>query len=270
MKTAAANGPREADSIRLARFLASCGLASRRASEELIRAGHIRVNGETVLTPACSVIAGRDRVDYRGVAVVQQPPVWLLLNKPPGYTCSARDEHAAKLIFELIPTRFGRLFTVGRLDRDSEGLIILTNDGDLAQALSHPSQRVPKAYFVEAQGTLGPGGLARLRRGITDAGEFLRPTEVALHSVVGERTCLRFVLEDGRKREVRRLCAAVGLGVVLLRRERLGPLVLENLGLGQWRPLDATELAALRRLVNGPAGGQAAAQAIRSCSRSAD
>lgn len=270
MKTPAASGARETDSVRLARFLASCGVASRRACEELIQTGLIRVNGETVLTPAFTVVPGRDRVDCRGVAVVQQPPVWLVLNKPPGYTCSARDEHAAKLIFELIPARFGRLFTVGRLDRDSEGLIVLTNDGDLAQGLAHPSKRVPKAYYVEAQGTLGPGGLAKLRHGITDAGEFLRPTEVALQGVADDRTCLRFVLQDGRKREVRRLCAAVGLGVVLLRRERLGPLVLGDLSLGQWRTLDATELAALRRIVGTPAGGQEASHAIRSCSRSAD
>ena len=246
---------REVGSVRLARYLASAGVASRRACEELIRAGLVRVNGQTVSTPAFTVAPGRDQVDYRGAAVVPRPPVWLVLNKPPGYTCSARDEHAEKLIFELIPAHFGRLFSVGRLDRESEGLIVLTNDGDLAQDLAHPSRQVRKTYYVETRGTLSPAGLARLRQGITDAAEFLRPLTVTLLSAVGARTCLRFVLVDGRKREVRRLCAAVGLEVLLLRRERLGPLHLGTLRPGQWRALDAPEIEALRRVDTAAARG---------------
>jgi 23S rRNA pseudouridine2605 synthase len=247
MNAPADNRVHAVGSVRLARFLASCGVASRRACEELIRAGHIRVNGETVSTPAFTVLPERDRVDCRGVAVLPQSPVWLLLNKPPGYTCSARDDHAAKLIFELVPAHLGRLFSVGRLDRDSEGLIVLTNDGDLAQSLAHPSREVRKTYYVEASGALRPAGLASLRQGITDAGEFLRPLAVTLEDVTGNRTRLRFVLQDGRKREVRRLCAAVGLQVRLLRREMLGPLRLGTLPLGHWRTLEAAEIEALRQ-----------------------
>jgi pseudouridine synthase len=233
--------------VRLARFMAACGVASRRACEELIRAGLVRVNDTPVLTPACTVVPGRDHIEYRGATLEQQPAIWLLLNKPTGYTCSAHDEHAAKLIFELIPAHFGRLFSVGRLDRDSEGLIVLTNDGDLAQALAHPSRRVPKTYYVEARGRLGAAGLARLRQGITDAGEFLRPLTVTPQADAAGLTCLRLVLEDGRKREVRRLCAAVGLTVVRLRRERLGPLCLGSLPAGQFRRLEPAELTALRQ-----------------------
>jgi pseudouridine synthase len=247
---------RPAGSVRLARFLASCGVASRRACEELIRAGHIQVNGAAVSTPAFTVVPGRDRVHCRGAAVLPQSPVWLLLNKPPGYTCSARDEHAERLVFELVPAPLGRLFSVGRLDRDSEGLLVLTNDGDLAQDLAHPSRQVRKTYYVEARGALGAAGLARLRRGFTDAGEFLRPLAVTLLSVDGDQTCLRFTLQDGRKREIRRLCAAVGLEVLRLRRETLGPLRLGALPLGQWRPLDPTELEALRRAGASAADGR--------------
>jgi 23S rRNA pseudouridine2605 synthase len=237
---------RPAGSIRLARFLASCGVASRRACEELIQRGLVRVNGAIVSTPATSVVPGDDRVDCRGVPVQPQAPVWLLLNKPAGYTCSARDAHAARLVFELLPAHLGRLFSVGRLDRDSEGLLVLTNDGDLAQRLAHPSRQVRKTYLVEAQGALSRAALAGLRQGITDAGEFLRPLTVALERAHGDQVCLRFVLQEGRKREVRRLCAAVGLKVLRLRRTMLGPLCLGQLRPGEWRHLDAAEIAALR------------------------
>jgi 23S rRNA pseudouridine2605 synthase len=232
--------------VRLARYLAACGVASRRASEELIRAGLVQVNGIVVETPATTVTPGRDQVLCRGLPAVCQGTASVLLNKPPGVTCSARDAHARKLVGDLVPAHLGRLFTVGRLDRDSEGLILLTNDGDLAQRLAHPSNGVERTYEVTVHGDVGEAVLERLRQGIEDAGEFLRPLELTVAQRSREGCVLRFVLGSGRKREVRRLCRAAGLAVVVLRRVQFGPLRLGTLRPGEWRPLTPPELAALR------------------------
>lgn len=137
----------EKKGMRLAKFLASAGIASRRNCEELIIQGNVCVNGEAVLTPAFNVNPEYDEVTFQGKkvsAVSDGEYVYLLLYKPEGYTCSAKDVHAKKLVYDLIPKKFGRLFSVGRLDRNSEGLLILTNDGDFAQRMTHPSHQVPK------------------------------------------------------------------------------------------------------------------------------
>ncbi len=233
--------------VRLARFLAAGGLASRRACEDIIRAGRVSVNGQTVTTPACTVVPDRDRVLCDGHAVCPQKAVCLLLNKPVGYTCSARDDHAERLVYELVPKHLGRLFSVGRLDRDSEGLILLTNDGDLAQRLAHPSGGIRKVYHVDVRGRVDAETLDALRRGIVDDGEFLKPISVTLRRPVGGRVGLAMTLQEGRKREVRRLCAAQGLAVLRLRRVAFGPLRLGNLPAGAWRELTAREQADLRR-----------------------
>lgn len=233
--------------MRLARYLAGCGVASRRACEGLIRAGLVSVNGTVVASPAVSVLPDRDQVCYRGRRVLPQAPVCLALNKPAGYTCSARDAHAERLVYELVPRRLGRLFTVGRLDRDSEGLILLTNDGDLAQHLAHPSRGIRKTYHVDVQGRLAGGCLTRLRDGVFDDGDTLRPVTVGVLEAGPERSVLRLVLQEGRKREIRRLCAAVGLRVLRLRRVAFGPLQLGGLASGAWRELTPSEIAALRR-----------------------
>jgi 23S rRNA pseudouridine2605 synthase len=153
---------------------------------------------------------------------------------------------------DLVPAQFGRLFTVGRLDRDSEGLILLTNDGALAQRLAHPTGAVERTYHVEVRGTVGEGVLGRLRGGIEDAGEFLRPLAVTVAQRSRDGAVLRFVLRTGRKREVRRLCRAAGLAVLVLRRVQFGPLCLGDLQPGQWRELSSAELAALRGAAGSP------------------
>ncbi len=232
--------------VRLARYLASCGVASRRACEDLIRSGAVRVNGVAVTSPATTVVPGQDQVSCGGVAAVPRDPIYVLLNKPAGVTCSARDPHAGRLVRDLVPAHLGRLFTVGRLDRDSEGLVLLTNDGALAQGLAHPSNGVERAYEVEVEGPAGARTLDRLRQGVWDEGEFLRPVRVEALRAGSRGRLLRVVLTTGRKREVRRLCRAVGLEVVALRRVRFGPLRLGTLPAGRWRFLTPAEMAALR------------------------
>ncbi|MBN2449018.1 MAG: rRNA pseudouridine synthase [Lentisphaeria bacterium] len=248
-----ADGP--AVRVRLARYLACCGVGSRRRCEELIRGGVVELNGVRVDDPAVSVDPVADRVACGGRAVRPAAPLWLLLNKPPGYTCSARDAHAQRLVYELLPPDCGRLFSVGRLDRDSEGLLLLTNDGALAQQLTHPSMGVEKRYEVHVRGVCGPDVLRRLRRGVVDQGETLRPLGVTVLRRFEGGAVLCFALVEGRKREIRRLCAAVGLAVVRLRRTVFGPLRLGPLPSGRWRALGEAEVEALRGCV-GSGGGR--------------
>jgi 23S rRNA pseudouridine2605 synthase len=232
--------------MRIARYLAAAGLGSRRACEDLVRSGAVTVNGERLDSPARNVVPGEDRICVRGRPVMPEKLVHLALNKPPGYTCSSRDSHADHLVHELVPTRLGRLFTVGRLDRDSEGLILLTNDGDFSQAVSHPSCEIEKIYQVDCRGEFTSTARERLLAGVQDEGEFLRPRDVILLEQKGGHCRLEFRLGEGRKREVRRLCRAVGLRVERLIRQSIGPLHLGNLASGAWRELSPAEVAALR------------------------
>lgn len=233
--------------MRLAKFLAASGIASRRRCEELILEGRVQVNGEAVLTPALNIDPSTDIVFYEGRVVGVEKKTYLLLHKPMGYTCSASDMHAKKLVFELIPKRFGRLFTVGRLDRDSAGLLILTNDGDLAQELTHPSRQVPKRYLVSCEGDFTTGIRRQMLDGIYDNGDFLHPVNVEQRGHFKGHAELEITLTDGKKREVRRLCKAVGLTVVNLQRISFGSVELGSLQPGTWRQLSEQEVENLRK-----------------------
>ncbi|MBR6472052.1 MAG: rRNA pseudouridine synthase [Victivallales bacterium] len=224
--------------VRLAKYLASAGIGSRRSCEEYIQEGRVTVNGEAVTKVGTCVSPGEDEVRFEGKLVSPDghSKVYLMLNKPAGYTCSAQDVHAAKLVYQLIPERFGRLFTVGRLDRDSEGLLLLTNDGEFAQRLTHPSHEIYKRYYVECVGRFTTAIRRRLLDGMYDNGEFLQALNVEQVSVQYGSCKLVFTLGEGRKREVRRLCKDVGLKVRLLRRIAIGQLELDpKLTLGSWR-----------------------------------
>ncbi len=233
--------------IRLAKFMSEAGVAARRKCEEAIVEGRVTVNGHAVLTPAFRVNPETDEVRYEGQLLRPQKKVYLMLYKPDGYTCSAQDGHAEHLVYELIPAEFGRLYTVGRLDRDSEGLLLLTNDGEFAQMLTHPSHEVLKEYLVFCRGDYDDSCRRIMMEGIMDDGEFLQAK--AVKAVFGRNGDIRMTvwLGEGRKREVRRLCAAVGLHVRRLIRVAIGDLVLDGLEAGQWRELTAAERQALFR-----------------------
>ncbi len=226
--------------MRLAKFLATAGIGSRRSCEDYIREGRVTVNGAAVTAVGTCVSPEEDEVCFEGkpVTLANRGLVYLMLNKPVGYTCSAKDVHATNLVYQLIPERFGRVFTVGRLDRDSEGLLLLTNDGDFAQRLTHPSHEIYKRYYVECDGRFTTSVRRQLLNGMYDNGEFLRALNVEQVSVQHGFCKLIFTLGEGRKREVRRLCKDVGLRVTLLRRVAIGQLELdEKLTVGSWRIL---------------------------------
>jgi 23S rRNA pseudouridine2605 synthase len=232
---------------RLQRALARAGYGSRRGSEELIAAGRVTVNGR-VATLGDKVDTAEDVVEVDGVTLNLDPSVrYYALNKPPGVVTTMRDPQGRPNITAYLPSEGPRVFPVGRLDRDTEGLLLLTNDGELANRLMHPRYGVEKEYLAEVTGAVTERHLARLRRGVElDDG----PARVAGARVVdrsGERSSLRVVMTEGRKREVRRLLAAVGLPVVRLVRLRVGPVRLGGLEPGAIRPLDPNEVRALSR-----------------------
>jgi 23S rRNA pseudouridine2605 synthase len=231
---------------RLQKVLARAGVGSRRTNEMLIAEGRVTVNGEVAVLGR-RVDPGRDRVALDGVPVVVDATVvhWVL-NKPAGYVTTAHDTHGRPTVLDLVPGE-PRVFPVGRLDLETEGLLLLTNDGDLAQLLTHPRHGVEKEYFVEVEGKPSPAALRRLREGVElDDG----PTLPARAKIVQESpalttTALAIVVKEGRKRMVRRMCATVGHPVVRLARTRIGPLRDPRLAPGTWRALATEEVRAL-------------------------
>jgi 23S rRNA pseudouridine2605 synthase len=245
--------PPRSEGERLQKVLARIGLGSRRACENLITARRITVNGEVP-------VLGRridptvDEVELDGVPLPVLPGlVHYVLNKPAGVVSTAEDTHGRPTVVELVPDD-PRVFPVGRLDMDSEGLLLLTNDGRLTHRLTHPSFGVPKEYLVEVEGEPSAGDVRRLREGVDlDDG----PTAPARVAVV-EPTLLRMVIHEGRNRQIRRMCEAVGHPVVRLVRTRIGPLTDPTLEPGAWRPLSIDEVRALAAAAI-PADGPAAA-----------
>jgi 23S rRNA pseudouridine2605 synthase len=226
--------------MRLAKFLAHGGVASRRAAEKLIAAGRVSVGGEVVTDPARDVGEGDDvRID--GSAVAPEPREVWAVNKPVGVVSTAREPGSRRAVVELVDSE-ARLYPVGRLDADSSGLLLLSNDGELANRLTHPRYEVPKAYRVELRRPPSEGDLRRLASGVELEDGPTAPAEV---SRVGERE-IEIVLREGRNRQVRRMAEAVGNEVVTLRRTRFGPIELGDLPEGAARRLSPEEIAKLR------------------------
>ncbi len=232
----------------LAKFIARCGAAARRKAAELVKSGAATVNGRIELDPAFPVDPGRDVVLLAGQPL--RPPaaaVYIMLNKPRGYTTSHADAHATHLAVELIDCpEARRLVSAGRLDRESEGLLIFSNDGTFIQHLEHPRYRIHKRYRVTADCPLNAAARARMQRGVTDAGENLRA--VSVEPVAGAQNVYLIELAEGKKREIRRMLKAVA-GAATLRLERLsvGPVELGDLAPGRWRKLTPREVAALQK-----------------------
>jgi pseudouridine synthase len=208
----------------------------------------VRVNGHVVRELGTRV-GPRDRVEVDGIPAQAEAPVTILLHKPAGYITSRADPEGRPVVLSLLPrTGLPRLFPVGRLDWDSEGLLLLTNDGELANLLTHPRHRVPKTYHVKVKGQPAAAALRRLVDGVVSAGERLWATEAAPLARTRENTWIRITIEQGRTRQVRRMCEAVGHPALRLRRVQLGPLALGDLPRGEWRPLTPAERQALEAL----------------------
>jgi 23S rRNA pseudouridine2605 synthase len=226
------------------KVLARAGVGSRRACEELIAAGRVRVNGK-VATLGDRADPERDRIEVDGAVVgVRSGLVHYLLNKPAGVVTTASDPEARPTVVELVPDE-PRVFPVGRLDAETEGLLILTNDGELTHRLTHPSYGIDKEYLAEVEGSPSRQAVRQLRQGVQLDDGMTVPAKV---SAVGDNV-LRITIHEGRKRQVRRMCAAVGHPVRRLVRVRIGPISDHRLPPGRWRPLTQAEVRSLERAV---------------------
>ena len=231
---------------RLSKILAEAGLASRRGSERLIAEGRVTVNGQPVTAQGTTADPARDKIAVDGCPLgAPEPKRYLLLNKPRGFLTSRIDPRGRPVVFDLVRQERFRLFPVGRLDFDAEGLLLLTNDGDLAQRLLHPRFGIRRVYEVEVEGRVSAAELPRWKRGVTLTDGPAKPSEVQLVRRAQGTTWLRLVFSEGRYREVKRFCQALGHRVVRLRRVQFGPLRLGRLARGAVRPLTSAELARL-------------------------
>jgi 23S rRNA pseudouridine2605 synthase len=238
-------GPRGGE-LRLQAYLARAGVASRRASEELIAAGRVKVNGAVVSAPGSKVRPGHDKVLVDGSPVEQVGITWVALHKPRGFVTTRIDPYSRRTVYELLPEKYHTLFHVGRLDRDSEGVLLLTNDGETANRMLHPSFGTTKEYLVDVYGQPPSEVIAQLLKGVELADGVAKAEEVQRLHQTGEDTFrLRIVLREGKKREIRRMMDAVGHPVHRLLRKRFGPVELGELPSGKWRVVSPVEISSL-------------------------
>lgn len=233
--------------MKLNLYLARSGVASRRKSAELVKGGHVSVNNETVLVPSREV-SGKDKVFFDGKKVAPERFIYLAVNKPIGFTCTLKDRFAEKKVTDLVPSSLGRLYPVGRLDRDSSGLIILTNDGDFSQRLSHPSYEAEKEYLVIVTPPVSRKEVALLKAGVMYEAEKLSASEVVILKKDSGKSTLQVILKEGKKREIRRMFGCLGHHVLTLQRVRIGNIMLGKLALGKHRFLSEEEIGSHSRM----------------------
>jgi len=236
--------------IRLNKYIAECGICSRRAADKLIADGAVSVNGKIVKELGVSVDETNDSIMVSGrKAEMVTRYRYVMLNKPKGCVCTVSDDKGRKTIFDYVDIKDVRLYPVGRLDYDTEGLILLTNDGQMAYKLTHPSQDIPKTYIVKIEGTVPENDLATLRNGIELDGIKLHKTRIKLLQMEEEDKLSRFeiTIYEGRNRQVRRMFETVGKVVVFLKRVEVGELKLGGLGRGLWRYLTDKEIDLLKK-----------------------
>lgn len=235
---------------RLQKLMSAGGIASRRTAERMIQEGRVMVNGETA-SLGMSADPETDEILVDG-ALLHLPTrqTYIVLNKPRGYVTTLRDDRGRPTVAELVTDAGGRLYPVGRLDMDSEGLLILTNDGAAANALMHPSHQVDKLYTVFVQGKDIPGSIAKLRAMDTLEGEPISPAHVTLIERKGDGAEIQITIHEGKNRQIRRMCKASGLHVSRLIRIAEGPVLLGDLPLGKWRRMTKDEILFLKNCSN--------------------
>jgi 23S rRNA pseudouridine2605 synthase len=233
--------------VRLHKYIANCGYTSRRRAELLIQAGRVRVNGKVVDEVGVSIEPERDRVTINGDHVTPPERLTIMLHKLPGFITSTHDTHERLTVMDLLPRRMRELgvMPVGRLDQDTTGLLLLSNDGDLNHRITHPRYEIEKEYSVEAAGDVPPEVVRRLETGVELDDGMTAPARVLQVERRAGATRLHLVISEGRKRQVKRMLEAVGYPVKDLCRVRIGGLMLGKLPLGEWRKLHPGEIEAV-------------------------
>lgn len=233
--------------MRLNKFLSTAGVASRRKCDELIKDGKIYVNGEVQSNLGIVIDEKKDVVEYLGERVnLPSSFIYLKMNKPKGYACTASDEKGRKTIFDLLEDKSVRLFNVGRLDYDTEGLIFLTNDGEFANSVIHPKFQIEKEYIVTVEGAMKESEFAVLRKGAVINGARMPSARVNPISFDGKVTKLSVVITEGQNHQVRRMFEAIGRDIKLLKRVRIGSVHLGNLFRGKTKPMTAEEVESFK------------------------
>lgn len=231
--------------IRLQKFLADAGVASRRASEQLIKEGRVQVHGRQVTEMGAKVDPARDRVSVDGQAVRAKKKLYLALHKPRGTVCSKKDELGRPTIYEFLPKEWAHLSSVGRLDYATEGLIFITNDGDFSLRLTHPRYGVRKKYIVTVEGKVQPDIIETFRKGVFHDGDKLKIESGIITSSNKTQSVIELELAEGKNREVRRLFETQSIEVTRLQRLQIGRIRLGELKLGKWRTLTEGEIKSL-------------------------
>lgn len=235
--------------IRLQKFLADQGLCSRRQGEALIEAGRVSVNGKSAYLG--QTVTGEEKitVDGKPVRTTQRRPTYLILYKPRGYVTTLSDELGRKCVKDLIPNISARVYPVGRLDKDSEGMLLLTDDGELAHRLAFPSAHIPKTYRVTVNGELTDEQIRQMSEGMAlEDGEQLQPAEIQVREKTETRSVFHITIYEGKNRQIRRMCEQLGLQVKLLKRESIAQLRLGNIKPGQTRFLTDEEVQYIKSL----------------------
>ncbi|KUG04685.1 ribosomal large subunit pseudouridine synthase b [hydrocarbon metagenome] len=240
--------------MRLSKYLADAGVASRRKSEKLIADGKVQVNGAVVLEQGWVVNPDKDIVHVDGLHVTGQEKIYLLLNKPAGYLCSVYDPHGRPTVMDLVKDITGRLYPVGRLDMDTEGLLIMSNDGDFTNLMIHPRYHIDKKYRASVAGQINSDALKRLAQGVELEDGLTAPASIIVLEQEQKSTTIEIEIHEGRKRQVRRMCAAVGFPVISLKRTAFGFLTLGNIEVGQYRHLHTHEIEGLYKLASQATG----------------
>lgn len=235
---------------RLQKVMAHAGVASRRVSEEMITAGKVTVNGKLVTELGVKVDPDKDAIKVNGKLIKgREKSVYYMLHKPRGVITTASDERGRKTVLDILPKIDERVYPVGRLDYNSEGLVLLTNDGRLANKLMHPSFNVRKFYIVELKGEFSEEALETMRSGVKLDDGVTSPAYAELLSSEPRKSLLKLGIREGKNRQIRRMCAALGYDVTRLIRTQIGPIKLGNLGVGQCRQLTVQELGKLQQAV---------------------
>ncbi|MBR2370965.1 MAG: rRNA pseudouridine synthase [Clostridia bacterium] len=230
--------------IRLQKYFTDCGIMSRRAAEKVIEEGLVKVNGKTAHLGQ-KIIPGKDRVEYNGELIVMQKTaekLYIMLNKPRGVITSLSDEKGRRCIADLIKDIPGRVYPVGRLDYNSDGLLLLSNDGEFTNRLTHPKHSIPKIYFVKVSGKITSEQMHKLTSDMVIDGYKIEPVQVDIYDITDTSSILQFTLFEGRNRQIRKMCEQAGLRVLRLKRIAIGTVQLGDLPAGKWRHLTAKEV----------------------------
>ncbi|MBK5652829.1 MAG: rRNA pseudouridine synthase, partial [Rhizobium sp.] len=238
---------------RLQKVMAEYGIASRRKCEEIILDGKVKVNGMTITELGTKIDKQNDRIEVDGIII--KPPankIYILLNKPVGYITSAKDQFTRPTVLDLVSNIQERVFPVGRLDYDTEGLLLLTNDGDLAYKLTHPKHIVDKTYTALLYGKISDSNIIQFKQGITIDEYKTAPAKLELIRFEKGNSWVNITIHEGKNRQIRRMCSAINHDVIKLKRIQMGDIILDNLEIGSWRFLSEDEIQCLKEMGGDP------------------